>query len=140
LVVFNEDDTVPRLVGYGVIMITRSRSRSSEMSDSLSNEESPKNSQDSPSLIQLDSAPKDDPVPRKRKKGGGRAPPRKSDRWVCIVPETFQSSKEAEEASNGSISLVLLKDPHSSKSLACSHSHLACVGGRAACWPGEVYW
>ena len=102
-------------------MITRSRSRSTEMSDSLNTEESPQNSQDSPSQSQLDSAPKDDYVPQKRKKGGGRrGPPRKPDRWVCIMPETFQSSEETEErddaqASDGGISLVLLKDPSSSR-------------------------
>ena len=93
-------------------MLTRSRSRSSEMSDSPENTEG---SQDSPSLSQLDSAPKDNYVPKKRNR---RGPPRKADRWVCIMPEAFHSLQmgETESAPEKQLcnSLVLLKDPSSS--------------------------
>ncbi len=81
-------------------------------SESASLEDSPQSSQDSVSLSQLDSAPKDEHVPKKKlKTKRAVGPPRKPDQWVCIMPDRFHSSHAEENEVCSSI--VLLRDPHS---------------------------
>lgn len=86
-------------------MLTRSRSRGSS-------EGTPEEDNSQPGISQSDSAPQEEPATKRRKQGKsrGRGFKRNPDKWVCVMPEAFQTSQE--NATN--ISIVTLKHPGSS--------------------------
>lgn len=84
-------------------MLTRSRSRSHSSEETAAGDDSQS------SYSQSDSAPKEELVVKRKKvaKPKGRGYKRKPDRWVCVMPKTFQENATT-------ISLVNLKHPGSS--------------------------